>query len=264
MRGNRRLHLWLALPLLLLLGSAQGARITDKLLAGFYEQPDADGKPLRVLPSDTPLERLESSDGFTRVRLGDGSEGWVETRFISDEKSSRIMLLELQAKNSQLQQQLRQANQQLKALGSPEADSATEDPELAALKRQLADARAEVELLKQQPPPAQDATQKENTSLKSRLSDLEQALAEAKAAAGKSDSEQLAALHRSQQEMQARLEQIATLAGTEPPVAPEQADGIRLSAWHLPALGLILLLSFIGGIAFKNHRLARRYGGFRL
>ena len=238
MRASGRLHLVLALPLLLLIGGAQGARITDKLLAGFYEHPDASDKPLRVLPSDTPLERLESSDGFTRVRLGDGSEGWVETRFISNEKSSRIMLLELQAKNSQLQQELRQANQKLKALGSTEGDPSAEDPERAELKRQLADARAEIELLKQQ-----TATEQAPPS---------------------DESEQLANLRQSQQALQARLDRIAALAGAQPADTPGATGGIRLSAWHLPALGLALLLSFIGGIAFKNHRLAKRYGGFRL
>ncbi|MCW8908358.1 MAG: TIGR04211 family SH3 domain-containing protein [Sedimenticola sp.] len=258
-----RLRLILALPLLLLLGTAQGARITDKLLAGFYEQPDASGKPLRVLPSDTPLERLENSDGFTRVRLGDGSEGWVETRFISDEKSSRIMLLELQAKNSQLQQQLRQANQKLKALGGTDDDESAEDPELAELKRQLADARAEIELLKQQAATPETGAP-ESGALKRRLAELEQALAEAQAAAEKDDNEQLANLRQSQQALQARLDRIAALAGAQPAATPEASGGIRLSAWHLPALGLALLLSFIGGIAFKNHRLARRYGGFRL
>jgi len=263
MRGSGRLPLILALPLLLLLGSAQGARITDKLLAGFYEQPDASTKPLRVLPSDTPLERLESSDGFTRVRLGDGSEGWVETRFISDEKSSRIMLLELQAKNSQLQQQLRRANQKLKALGEADDAPSAEDPELAELKRQLADARAEIELLKQQTATEQAPPADEN-AMKMRLAELEQALAEAKTAAKEDDSEQLANLRQSQQALQARLDRIAALAGAQPADAPGTTGGFRLSAWHLPALGLALLLSFIGGIAFKNHRLAKRYGGFRL
>lgn len=262
MMASRRLRFCLALSLLLLLGSAQGARITDKLLAGLYEQPDATGKPLQVLPSDTPLERLEEQEEFTRVRLGDGSEGWVETRLISDEKSSRIMLLELQAKHSQLQQQLRQANQQLKALGQSVTSAGGGDPEVTELKRQLADARAEISLLQQE----QTKTGNEsNQALLQRLAELQQALAEAETSAKQSDSEQLAALRESQQALQERLRQIAAIAGAEPPSPASGTEpGVRLIAWHLPALGLALLLSFIGGIAFKNHRLAKRYGGFRL
>lgn len=262
MRRGSPLRPWIGLLLALLLGSAQGARITDKLLAGFYDQPDASGKPLRVLPSDTPLERLEEQEEFTRVRLGDGSEGWVETRLISDEKSSRIMLLELQAKHSQLQQQLRQANQQLNMLGQSATSAGEDDPEVAGLKRQLADSRAEISLLQQEQ--AQTGSEA-NRALKQRLAELQQALAEAETSTEQNNSEQLAALRESQQELQERLRQIAAIAGTEP-LSPssETEPGVRLTAWHLPALGLALLLSFIGGIAFKNYRLAKRYGGFRL
>lgn len=252
MTGNR----WLLLLMLCaVIGAAGAARITDKLLAGLYETPDISGTPLRVLPSDTPLEVLEETEDFSRVRLGDGTEGWVESRFITDEKPARIMLLELQAKNSQILQQLRDAERQLKALGGEPAEgSETSDPQLDLLKRQLAEARAEIEVLQGELARAPGAT---DDAQQEQIASLEQALAEAQGVPPA--NEQVT-------QLQQRLAQIAALAGTaesdQPPTT--ELDGFRLKAWHLAALAMALLLSFIGGVAFKNYRLAKRYGGFRL
>lgn len=260
MRDQRGRALWLILLLGLVgAGDAQGARITDKLLAGLYPNPDSSERPIRVVPSDTPLERLEKQGEFTRVRLGDGSEGWVESRFITDEKPARIMLLELQAKNSRLQQRLRQAEARLKAVdkGQPAATGEQDDPELRTLKRQLADALAENALLKSEQPAGGDA---DPAPLRQRITELEQQLAEASADANESSA--LASLRQANRQLEQRLEQIARLAGSARPVAEEPPS--RFEAWKLPLLLLALLISFIAGVAFKNYRLARRYGGLRV
>ncbi|TVO76910.1 TIGR04211 family SH3 domain-containing protein [Sedimenticola selenatireducens] len=271
----------------LLIGTAQAARITDKLLAGLYDEPDATTAPIRVVPSDTPLERLEKQGDFTKVRLGDGTEGWVESRFITDEKPARIMLLELQVKNSELQQKLREANKELSALGQTETDAndTQPDPEIAELKRQLADAKAEIDLLKREVTPPAAQPDKENEKLKQQVLSLEQALEasrqEAKAAleqakqipavlpAQPAKSAELVQMEQTNLRLQQQLDQIAQIVRTEHSYTDEspamvEQSGIRLNAWHLPVILLALLLSFIGGVAFKNYRLAKRYGGFRI
>jgi hypothetical protein len=271
-------RLLIGLLLGLAISSAQAARITDKLLAGLYESPDATTTPSRVLPSDTPLERLEKQGDFTKVRMGDGTEGWVESRFITDEKPARIMLLELQVKNSELQQKLRDANRELKALGqTPSATTPDQpDPEIAELKRQLADAKAEIELLKREsatqaaPPPQKRA----DTKLKQQVTALQQELEQAKRSAQKASEQQnhddaLKQLRQTNEQLQQKLGQIAEVVGVQnnaalSPETPAEPEGFRLNAWHLPVFMLALLLSFIGGVAFKNYRLAKRYGGFRI
>lgn len=274
MRGMIHKGLFFLLLVLLALSTAEAARITDKLLAGLYEKPEVSATPLRVLPSDTPLERLEKSGDFTRVRLGDSTEGWVESRFITDEKPARIMLLELQVKNSELQQKLREANKALKALGqtSPESTPLEPDPEIADLKRQLADAKAEIELLKREatPPSESDSRTADNSAaLREQINELEQALAEAKNTARQQEqqTDDNSALQQTNQQLQQQLDQIAAIVGLSQDAAdssPAEPAGIRFNAWHLPVLLLALLFSFIGGVAFKNYRLAKRYGGFRI
>jgi SH3 domain protein len=108
----------LFIVLLLAISSAQAAHITDKLLVGLYAKPETSTKPTKVLPSGTPLEILEQKGAYSRVRLGDGKEGWVKSVYISKEKPARAMLLELQAKSSTLQNKLQQAEKDLKAAQS--------------------------------------------------------------------------------------------------------------------------------------------------
>jgi hypothetical protein len=103
----------IAATLTLLAGSAAGAHITDRLLAGLYAAPDATEEPLRVLETGTPLEVLERDGAFTRVRLGDESTGWVQTEYLSDQKPSRVKLLELQAETGEIRRRLADAERAL-------------------------------------------------------------------------------------------------------------------------------------------------------
>ena len=126
----------LLLSLLLIALPASGASITDRLLAGLYAEASSTSEPLRVLPSDTPLEVLEQSGRFSRVRLGDNSEGWVESRYITEQKSARLQLLELQARHGALRSRLRDAERLLlelqRAAGAPALPTPATTAEVAA------------------------------------------------------------------------------------------------------------------------------------
>lgn len=95
-----------ALGVLLVSVAGQAAHITDRLLAGLYAEPSTEQKPLKLLPSGTPVEVLERKPGFQRVRLGDGAEGWVEVDYVTEEKPAKAMLLEAQARIAELEAQL--------------------------------------------------------------------------------------------------------------------------------------------------------------
>jgi hypothetical protein len=56
--------------------------------------------------SGTPVEMLEQNQGMCQVRLGDGDEGWLECRYLTDEKPARVMLLEAQAEKSRLRERI--------------------------------------------------------------------------------------------------------------------------------------------------------------
>jgi len=103
MKSAARAGLWLGL--VVACAGALAAHVTDKLAVGLYAGLN-DPAPARILTSGTPLERLDSSGGQCRVRLGDGEQGWLECRYITDEKPARAMLVEAQAAAGRLRNEL--------------------------------------------------------------------------------------------------------------------------------------------------------------
>ncbi|GEM_PF-4327109 len=84
--------------------AAPAAYVTDRLAAGLYAQP-REGRPLRVLPSGTPVERLGRKDGFCRVRTGSGETGWIRCRYLSEDKPARQALLQCLAEKAELRRE---------------------------------------------------------------------------------------------------------------------------------------------------------------
>jgi SH3 domain protein len=127
----------------------QAAHITDKLLVGFYEEPDETTQPTRVLSSGTPVEVLKREGAFSQVRLSDRSVGWIRTDYVTNDKPAKAIVLELQAKTGDLQQQLKKKDQELKALraaAAPADKKKVEELEraLKKTKQQLADANKKI------------------------------------------------------------------------------------------------------------------------
>jgi len=128
------------------------AHITDRLLAGMYETASSQQEPIKLLPSGTPIELLGEKDGFIKVQLVDGKVGWVEKRFLSDDKPAKVRLLALQSKYRQLQAKLDFAEESLlesKKVNKPSVQL----PESVLLevpkKQDLANAEPKVEALPQ-------------------------------------------------------------------------------------------------------------------
>jgi hypothetical protein len=82
-----------------------GAHVTDKMAVGLYASPK-DESPQRVLISGEPLEIVDRSGPLCRVTLGDGDTGWLECRYVTDEKPARVMLVEAQARIGSLWQEI--------------------------------------------------------------------------------------------------------------------------------------------------------------
>jgi SH3 domain protein len=102
------------LAMALLSGGAAATHVTDKLAVGLYAGP-GDAQPARLLTSGTPVERLEQGGESCLVRLGSGEQGWLECRYLTDEKPARAMLLEAQASAAQLRRELDEARGQIEA-----------------------------------------------------------------------------------------------------------------------------------------------------
>jgi hypothetical protein len=226
----------LLLLLLLLLSSlASAAHITDKLVVGLYPEPAAEGTPLQLLSSGTPLEVLDRRQGFAEVRLADDTRGWVEAGYVTDEKPAKAMLLETQAR-------LRQMGLELAALRA----SAGGDEPPAALSL---------------PPSAREAElQQALAEAQQRLATLEQQLQQQ---AANGDAQQR--LETLQGRVRAALEDLADAQGLtlQAAAGPPAGDFFaRYQVWIIGSAALVL--GFAAGIAYIDRRIRRRYGGFRI
>lgn len=236
----RSCHPLYLLPILFVLtGAAVAAHITDKLVVGIYAEPQAEGQPLRLLSSGTPLEVLQRKEGIVEVRLADDQRGWVEARYVTDEKPAKAMLLETQLK-------LRTLNSELEALKA-EAGAAPSVETMPAAEPQAPSAR-EVEL------------QHALAAAESRIGELERkALEQPQASAAQYELDTL----RGQVSKAARI--LADAQGLTLSMAESGAEKGLLELYANWIIGLTaLVLGFGLGIALIDYRIRKRYGGFRI
>lgn len=218
-------------------GLANAAHVTDKLVVGVYPEPSVEGSPLRLISSGTPLEVLSSKGDYAEVRLADETRGWVEARYVTEEKPAKAMLLESQAR-------LRQMGLELAALRS-DNEGGTEPV-------------AEVQSL---PPSAREAQlQQALDQAQQRIGELEAKIVQQEIA---QDSEQR--LQRLQGDVRDVLERLAAAQGLtvqDAATVPAQDFFSRYRAWIAAAAAL--LLGIAAGIGIVDYRIRKRYGGFRI
>ena len=61
---------------------------------------------LRLLPSDTQLKLLSTDSGWTKVEIGDGTIGWVVSRYITTKTPAKVALKEVVRLNVKLKREL--------------------------------------------------------------------------------------------------------------------------------------------------------------
>lgn len=81
--------------------AAQQRYVSDELSVDLRREPGTEFRILRMVPSGTPVQVLERNEGWSRVRVGN-LEGWILSRFLSDEPAAREQLAEAMAKASRL------------------------------------------------------------------------------------------------------------------------------------------------------------------
>lgn len=96
----------LAMLLAVAAGPAAAAYITDKLMVGVQQQPGAASDPARLVQGGTPVEVIGRAGEHLEVRLPDGGTGWVETRFVTDDRPTSFLLVEAQARKAALEREL--------------------------------------------------------------------------------------------------------------------------------------------------------------
>lgn len=218
--------------LLLLLGlmfafSVQAAYITDRLVAPVYEKPDSTLEPLQVLTSGAPVEVLKKQKGYVQIRFSAGETGWLEGRYLSDEKPARMLLLDAQAK--------------LRTLKAEQAEGNMAAESVNLHLPSVAEARLQREL---------DAANQQIAELQAQVLELPKAL---------QDREAL-------EELKAQVADAVRLLGGQPSLeqadAAEDSPWMGYLPWLFSLITLALGIAL--GVIMIDYRIRKKYGGFRI
>jgi len=135
------------LALLPLLAVADTAYVTDNLRLGLHAAEDTSDRAFRVLESGQPMEVLLRAGNYANVRLPDGTEGWVKTGYLVDEKPAKLIVAETAAERDALVTELAEARA---AFAEPAATIENLKAEATGLKTQLDSAQAQVTKLQEE------------------------------------------------------------------------------------------------------------------
>jgi SH3 domain protein len=99
---------------------AQSVYVTDDLRIAMRSGPGEEFRVLRILLAGTELEEVERREPWVRVSLAGGPEGWVQSRYLSEELPARVQvprLLEAQERNRQIIEKLEEELRKLESIG---------------------------------------------------------------------------------------------------------------------------------------------------
>jgi uncharacterized protein YgiM (DUF1202 family) len=158
MNGNsKKLDLGIVLVTSFICGTvcAEPMYVSDQLVLNVYSSADPSSERLASLETGDQVEMLEESEGFYRVRLEDGTEGWVGLNYLSTEPPAKIRLRKLESEQkAALQQAEKKQADQLKTL----------QDETTALRKERDELRAQLETTSTSAPQPAPSPQAESPS----------------------------------------------------------------------------------------------------
>jgi SH3 domain protein len=159
-----------ALILMAEAGIAQTQYVSDSLVITFRTGPSAQNTVTRNLTSGDRVELLQTleDEGYSLVRLDDGAEGWVLTRYLQPEPTAELLLAAstrdlntTRQENASLLERVEELESELASARRSLGDTETRSSDLAS---ELADIReASASALE---------TREENESLRRRVTQL--------------------------------------------------------------------------------------------
>ncbi len=87
-------------------GYAQGIYVTGITKITLRSGPGVDNKILAMLTSGTKLEMVQRGDDWSQVRTESGKDGWVLTRFLTEDPPLSQVVIRLEKKNKKLTKEL--------------------------------------------------------------------------------------------------------------------------------------------------------------
>jgi len=250
--------------------------ITDKVLVGVYEDSNSDSALLTTLPTGTPLEIIERSGSFVKIRSPDGSNGWIENTYMIEHKPAQLMVLELTDQQKQADEQLALAQAELRAVQDQidqlkqSGGNSDQSDEIKSLSKQRKDLGKQIDRVRNQLSDEKKKLTAANENiekLKKQIVTLNNSKPEDSAAILKNfdaDNEKLQAENAA---LTKTLDQIRTALELPPTPATGVVENGELPikmTWLWLSIVLLLVVGFIGGMKWMDWRNVQRHGGFRI
>lgn len=124
--NKRNFHLFFIAPLFLFIFVAQTAwadtrYVSDRLIISMREGRSPQDTAVAFIVAGTPVEVLEEADEHLLVRIANGQEGWVRTKYILTQRPKPMVIKELKAKVEELEIQIETMKTQ--ASSSPDSSA---------------------------------------------------------------------------------------------------------------------------------------------
>ncbi len=143
-RAAFALALGLAMPAAL---TAQTAYVTDNLRLGLHQAEDTSDRPFQTLESGQELEILSRSRLYARVRLPDGTEGWVKAGYLVDDKPAKLVVEQTREELARVQKELTDTREAFSGsagrIAELERQTSEQSAELGEVRAELSELREE-------------------------------------------------------------------------------------------------------------------------
>lgn len=240
--------------------SVQAEFITDKFTVELHADRFPQSAVLKTLSSGSNVQVLITDGDYSRVRTNDNVTGWVESKYLTNEKPTQLEYLELLAKSRTLESKLKAAEDKLaSATESGDSDTGGIDPaELEELRKRAKDAGwMRVELKK-----ARDRAAEFEAKLK------------AKGKTATTSEDELNSLRQQNQALQKKLAAALLISEQQGSATvgdmtsndndnQDQGWSVKIS-WFLGSIVVALIIGLIVGMTWLDKRIRQRHGGFRI
>lgn len=267
--GNQMKHVIIVISLFIAFTTqavAEKRYVTDRILLGIHAEPNEASTLIKSVPSGTELEVIDTATGFLKIKLDDGTEGWVSSGFVMKETPAT-------RKYDVLSHQYEKTTQELDKL---KTEFEKNRRELQVRRDQVSNATTTIKELKKQvkkggvvvDPEIQNkltAAEKQVEELQAKVKELEVKPKPELTIDQKKIIEDLNQVKAQNEQLQQRIDvSLAHLTGKRIPT-PEELASIRpqFPMWYWSLLVIVLLIGVVAGYFYMDYRFRSRHGGFR-
>ncbi len=241
--------------------SAAELYVTDRIMLGVHQGADANSTLVTSIPSGTSVNVVGKEGDFSKIRLGNGTEGWVLSSYLLTQKPAAAELDDLSAKYQQANETAQKS----------EKNSELWRDELANAKNLIKELKKK--LTKGESLEASEVLEKElaaektkSTQLQTRITELEANVEKLKLISKDDAVTKLQLAQGENRNLKVRIEAaLANLEGKTVPTAEELA-AIRpdFPIWYTGLLVLMIIIGVSAGVAWMDYKNRKKHGGFRL